>query len=172
VGKVEIAARGSGPPRPPGAPTMKKGDHPVGSALRSRVEGRGWRVDHAASLARTPATCVGCHLPPLGIGTPWRVSSSAAARTPRLATPARTPWRDRWHDRAPPGRPWCITRSRDMAASLEWHAPPSGPDFSSVKVSTRGTRPEIGVTRSPDEVAAFGDCNPSSLCLLHDCQPT
>ena len=45
---------------------------------------------HDASLARTLATCVGCHRPPLGVGTPRRVSSSAAARTLSAATCAKT----------------------------------------------------------------------------------
>jgi hypothetical protein len=38
---------------------------------------------------RTLATCVGCHRPPLGVGTPRRVSSSAAARTLSVATCAK-----------------------------------------------------------------------------------
>ena len=44
-----------------------------------------------SNLRLTRATCVGCHRPPLGPGTPRRVSSSAAARTDSADTVSNTP---------------------------------------------------------------------------------
>jgi hypothetical protein len=69
----------------------KKGPTPALRRGRTDPPGRNSAVPaHDASLALTLATCVGCHRPPLGVGTPRRVSSSAAARTLSVATCPKT----------------------------------------------------------------------------------
>ena len=78
-------------PDPPGSYFPKRGTYPgaAGGVERTRLVEAAAVPAHDASLVRTLATCVGCHRPPLGVGTPRRVSSSAAARTLSVATCAK-----------------------------------------------------------------------------------
>jgi hypothetical protein len=65
---------------------LKKGPIPAGpGGLVTLLEAQ------AASRRLTRATCVACHRPPLGAGTPRRVNSSAAARTDSADTLSNTP---------------------------------------------------------------------------------
>jgi hypothetical protein len=72
---VALPAGSNGPGRPARAlPAIARFEQLARRAADPQM------LEHS-NLRLTRATCVGCHRPPLGAGTPRRVSSSAAART-------------------------------------------------------------------------------------------